>query len=137
MTLLGVALATSNLVLPQRGRKHADKLNPSSIVLDGYTVVAKCLTLLNYDAWTRFVLERDATTVVTFRHLVPSGPCTVCNRVTGISMRRIVVFCDMWFGVDWCSVQIVVNSLQLTATSLYQERPPKVVHESCNILDQN
>ena len=56
-------------------------------------------------------MEQDATNDVIFRRLLPNGPCTVCNRVTSITMRKNVAFRYIWFRGIWCLVQIVVNSL--------------------------
>ena len=94
--MLGAALATSNLVccIASSKTSRQAQLEPSAVTDDivvtqcaDYIAIAICLMYLNYDNKTRFGLERDETTVVILRPLVPSGPCTVCNRVAEVTTR--------------------------------------------------
>ena len=50
--------------------------------------------------------------------LLPSGPCTVCNRAIGITIEKIAILHHTWYRGVWCLVNLVVNSLWLAATSV-------------------
>ena len=78
-------------------------------------VVAKWWMCVNHDTWARFGLNWDASIAVIFRCLVPSGPYTLCNRVTDNMWKKkwdcVMCVCVV-FGALYKSWWLPCHSLQ-------------------------